>query len=1006
MRFSPISCLPSMMLKGLYTIPAGAPFADFLARGLVQELGATHDPLSLASVTLYLPTRRAVRTVTEAFARNMGGAALLPQIRALGDVDEEDLIFDPATDDFDLLPSIEPLRRRLLLATLVQRWAERRRESRPGLVQSSALARQLARFLDEIETSNADLARLNDLVPPSLAEHWADVRDFLFFLAEAWPSILDAENAIDPAVRRNLAMARLTLNYRELAPTSLVVAAGTTGSIPATAELLSVIAQLPKGAVVLPGLDRDLDAASWDALTPVHAQFGMKQLLARIGGERSDVRDWPGSGAARGPRAALLREALRPAPTTDAWRALADCGASEIETGLDGISLVTAAHPAEEALAIALMLREAIDVPDRSAALVTPDRNLARRVAAELRRWNIVIDDSAGVPLANTPPAVFLSLLGEAAADFFSPVALLALLKHPLAAASAQPGEFRRSVRALDRFVLRGPRPDPGLAGIAKAIANSRADADESGRVALLAELASWFGALTNMLEELASAMNMRAMSLPKLVELLQTAGERLATTDTEEGNDRLWRGEAGNAAAELIEQLKRAGADLIDIEPRAFPTLFRNLAEERAVRPAHGRHPRLAILGPLEARLQHFDLIVLGGLNEGTWPAAAQADPWLSRPMREALGLESPERAVGLSAHDFATLAAHPQLRLTRSAKVDGTPTVASRWVQRLEQLTRGLKLNPRLKTAQPFSVYAMHLATPDCAAESAPRPEPRPPVSRRPRALSVTQIETWLRDPYAIYARHVLRLKPIDPLDAEIGPMDRGSAMHEILERFIRESNEKFPSNAAARLIGISEEIFAAHGVPQSTLALWRPRFARAAAWFVQHEHSRRERIAHSFLEVSGRIAIDAPGGTFMLTARADRLDELRSGGAVIIDYKTGKPPTDSQVGAFASQLPLEGAILERGGFQGVEALAPVELVYLRFSGGDPPGDSHVVKGDPRQIVANTYYNLVRLISEFDREETAYPSRVAPFSKTHAGDYDHLARVREWSLSGWEGA
>jgi ATP-dependent helicase/nuclease subunit B len=261
-------------------------------------------------------------------------------------------------------------------------------------------------------------------------------------------------------------------------------------------------------------------------------------------------------------------------------------------------------------------------------------------------------------------------------------------------------------------------------------------------------------------------------------------------------------------------------------------------------------------------------------------------------------------------------------------------------------------------------------------------------------------------LRDPYAIYARHVLRLKPLDPLDAEIGPMDRGSAMHEILEHFIRESSDGFPPNPVARLIGISEEIFARYGVPQATLAVWRPRFARAASWFVADERRRQPEILRSFLEIKGRLKIEAPAGDFILTGRADRIDELRAGGAAIIDYKTGMPPSNSQVGLFASQLPLEGAILERRGFEGVDTLSPAQLVYIRYSGGEQPGETRIVKGDAQQLVAETYANLVRLIAEFDREETAYVSRVAPFRADAAGDYDHLARVREWSLSGWDGA
>lgn len=989
------------MRRGIYTIPPGVSFADTLARGLVEELDATNDPLALAAATIYLPTRRSARVLGESFARRLAGAALLPDIRPLGDVDEEEILFDPWADDLFFPPAIHPIRRRLLLATLVRRWAEQSRDMPPGFAQAAAMARHLARFLDEAETQNADLGALETLAPEPLASHWAQAREFLIWLRAEWPKLLAAVQAVDSATRRNLLLGELARQYSDKPPKAPVIAAGTTGSIPATADLLRLIATLPQGAVVLPGLDRVLDDESWGRLDPGHPQYGMKQLLDRMNLCRDDVLDWPGAGAGSDARIALLREALRPAPTTDAWRALAERGSDRMAQGLEGIGIVEAAHPGEEALAIALMLREAVEQGGKTGALVTPDRGLARRVAAELARWEIAIDDSAGTPLVQTPPAVFLSLLAEAAAAEFAPVPLLALLKHPLAACGERPSDFRRRARLLDRYVLRGPRPDPGLAGIAKAIA-ARCDAAENSHTPIFRELDEWFAGIKNLLGPFANAMTSRSASLPELVALHRATAECLAATDSEEGSERLWRGNDGNAAAELLETLWRASEDLPLVESSAYPRLFRQLADENAIRPAYGRHPRLAILGPLEARLQQFDLVVLGGLNEGAWPHSAVADPWLSRPMREKLGLESPERAIGLAAHDFASLAAQPCVRLVRSLKVDGTPTVASRWLQRLQQLARGLKLEDQLKATQTYADYAALLAAPDRAPVPAPRPAPRPPLSKRPRELSVTEIETWLRDPYAIYAKHVLRLAPLEALDAEIGPLDRGRAMHEILERFIRECAERLPPHPLARLIGISEEVFASHGVPQVTLAVWRPRFARAAQWFVEDEQKRRPEILRSFLEVKGRIEIEAPGGRFILKGRADRIDSLRAGGGAIIDYKTGNPPSDSQVGVLAPQLPLEGAILEDGGFENVGALAAARLVYIRFSGGDVAGETRVVTGNARERVAKTRADLLRWIADFDRVDTPYLSRIAPFRTDSAGDYDHLARVREWSISG----
>ncbi|MGD0193018.1 MAG: double-strand break repair protein AddB [Rhizomicrobium sp.] len=993
------------MAVNVFTIPAGAAFAELLVRGVLQQ-SDTRDPFALADTTILVPTRRAVRTLSDSFARNLGGSALLPQIRPLGDVEEDELLFDLTTEDFSLPPVVDLVRRRLLLASLVDRWDRARHdgESTFGFAQAASLARGLGQFIDEAETQGADLAKLEELAGSAFAEHWQHVRDFLVFMRDEWPKVMAAEGVINPAARRNLALAALATRFRNSPPKAPVIAAGTTGSIPATAMLLRTVATLPLGAVVLPGLDRDLDDDSWARLDEGHAQFGMKQLLARMEIDRHDVRDWSAAHE-NTQRALLLRETLRPAPTTDAWRALAAGGRDAIGAGLDGLSLIEAGHPAEEAATIALILRHALEKSGQTAALVTPDRTLARRVAAELGRWDIAIDDSAGRPLANTPPGAFLSLVADAATSNFAPVALLALLKHPLASAGQEPHEFRHRVRELDRYALRGPRPDPGLCGIAKAIQGARAQSKSDAHKALLASLLHWWGGVAALLEPFAHAMMRPRIRLGELVRLHAQTAEHLAATRTDKGYSRLWAGQAGESARELVTAFERADSDLPVIEPAAYPVLLRMLAEERAVRPAYGTHPRLAILGPLEARLQHFDVAVLGGMNEGTWPHPAPADPWLSRPMRKTLGLESPERRIGLAAHDFATLASGPRVYFTRSLKSEGTPTVASRWVERLRQLTKGLGLQDRLACSESYTAYASAMSVPDGAPAAEARPNPAPALPLRPRSLSVTEIETWLRDPYAIYAKHILRLRPLDPLDAQIGPLERGTAIHLVLERFLRLCETGIPADALNVLLAEGDAVFAEMGIPRASLALWKPRLARASEWFVGIERQRRARIDRSFLEVSGERIFTSKGGDFRLRGRADRIDVLRNGSAVIIDYKSGNPPTNKQVEILlAPQLPLEAAMLAAGGFADIGERTTSELVYIRFSGGQIPGEYKPIKGNVGDLVSRSVELLVGRIALFDDETTAYTSRVIPFSSDIGGDYDHLARVREWSASGWK--
>ncbi|HEV7959487.1 MAG TPA: double-strand break repair protein AddB, partial [Rhizomicrobium sp.] len=687
--------------------------------------------------------------------------------------------------------------------------------------------------MDDAERQGADLAKLEELAPMSLAAHWQNVARFLVLIRDQWPGLLTAERALNPAARRNLALAALAERLEKHPPSGMVIAAGSTGSIPATARLLAAIARLPNGALVLPGLDRGLDEQSWRALDPGHPQFGLKQLLDAAGEDRASVKDWH-SASINPLREKLLSESLRPAPTTDHWRALADQGGGGIVEGLKGVQLVAAADPAEEALVIALALRETLEHDGRRAALVTPDRDLARRVAAELSRWEIAIDDSAGRPLAHTSAGAFLCLLAKAAEVEFAPVPLLALLKHPFASLGDDPAHFRAMARALDRLALRGPRPDPGLAGVSRSIARMGDGARKQDDREECARLLPWWEKVSAVLAPLEQVFAKADAPLDALIVTHLEAAQLLSCRDARDCP--IWRDADGEAAALFFAQFRDGAAGVPPLEPRAYPGLLRTLMMKAPVRPRFNRHRAIAILGPLEARLQSFDLVILGGLNEGSWPGAVSADPWFSCPMRETLGLERPERMIGLAAHDFAMLAAGPNILLTRAAKVEGAPTIASRWLQRMTQLTAGLEL----KIAEgPFASDARRLSHMHALTPAEP-PMPRPPVSARPRKLSVTEIETWLRDPYAIYAKHVLKLEPWDPLDAAIGPLERGQALHKALELYKR----RFPSppeDAVAQLMAIADQVFEELAIPKAMLAVWRPRFECAARWFAGFEQER---------------------------------------------------------------------------------------------------------------------------------------------------------------------
>jgi ATP-dependent helicase/nuclease subunit B len=974
-------------LNGVYNIPAGQSFVDALAVGLERTYGG--EPAALARVLVLLPTRRAVRSLREAFLRrHAGDPMLLPRMRPIGDVDDEELDIDiggGGSEALDLPPAMDGLRRVLLLADVIAR----AHGDDIGAPQAALLARELAGFIDQLQTEDVPLSALSGLVPDDYAEHWQKVLAFLDVLDAPWRAILTAEDASDPMARRNLLLRAQADRWRARPPDYPVIAAGSTGSIPATADLLATVVSLPAGAVVLPGLDKTMDAAGWRAVGPVHPQYNLKRLLERMELDPAAVADWPAADAPAS-RVELLREAMRPSETTDAWRDLPPFGADAVT----GLSRIDCSGPREEAQTIALLMREALETPGRTAALVTPDRGLGRRVAAELRRWQVDVDDSAGTPLAATPPGAFLLLTAEMLAEDLAPVALLAALKHPLAAAGRPRGSFNAMVRALDRNVLRGPRPAAGFDGLLAVMRTS----SQHVTGAMLALVQDMRDAAAPAVAALAQS----SVALSDLVRAHVAFAEWLARDET--GDTRLWDADAGEAAMQFIAGLLGAGAGLREISPGGYAALLAVLMQGQTLRPRYGLHPRLNIWGPLEARLQQADLLILGGLNEGTWPAASNVDAWLSRPMREAAGLSPPERRIGLAAHDFVQAAAAPQVVLTRAAKVDGAPTVPSRWLLRLDQVLAAAGLQIDSQRAVDVAEWQDGLDRVDAFRPADP-PAFAPPLDARPRDLFVTRIETWMRDPYQIFARYILKLRALDPLAADPGAADRGNVIHKALDDFIRHHRSgALPADAYAQLLDYGRLAFAPWIDRPGVRAFWWPRFERIARWFIETEAARRPRVTPLAAEAKGSLRLsDGLSRPFELQATADRVDRTVDGGLIIVDYKTGAVPSNTDIrDGLANQLPLEAAIAAAGGFADVPAGAVTGLEYWRIGGGRVPGEIRGAPEDASVLVDTAMARLMAWIEMFNDPKTPYRSRPRPAAAPRFSDYDHLARVKEWSAGG----
>ncbi len=997
---------------------------------------ASNDPLELARATLYLPTRRAGRLAREVFLDRLGDAALLPRIVALGDLDEDEIAFaEAATGELaeaalSLPPAIAPLERRLLLSELILKWANsaevRTAHGAPLIANTPSaalgLADDLARLMDDMTTRQVSWDELDTLVPDDLDTYWQYSLRFLKIARDTWPALRAERGAIEAAERRDKL---IEAEAKRLAGSDApVIAAGSTGSMPATAKLLATIATLPHGALVLPGLDMHLDEASWqliagnakddshDGLPAAgHAQFAMHALLDRIGIKRDEVEQL--GGGEPHARDVLISEALRPAATTERWQqSLSNAGFHRaVDSGLASLSVVEAANAEEEALAIAVALRETLQDKGKSAALVTPDRALARRVVAALERWNVPVDDSGGDALAETSAGAFARLAVQVALHGLEPVPLLALLKHPLLRLGAAQGAHTHALATLERALLRGPRPSPGSESLARALKNFRDNRDE--------ELHRSDPRLKIRDEELDAAADLIAHLTPALapLETLKGHDQTLATFATchrtvienlsREGDDiAAFAGHDGTA-------LKRALDDLVD-SPSAqglavaradYAELFYAALGDRVVRRPEIRDVRVHIYGPLEARLQQIDRVVLGGLNEGTWPPETRSDPWLSRPMRRALGLDPPERRIGLSAHDFAQAFGAPDVILARAAKLAGAPTVTSRFVQRIAALAGDERWKQVIARGERYLDYARAL---DHPAEVSPakRPEPKPPRAARPSRLSVTAIEDWLRDPYTIYAKYILALAPLDAVDTPPGARDRGTVIHGAIGDYTAEFAQSAPADPQKELMRLGEARFKPLADYPEARAFWWPRFERIARWFAQWDHARREGLAALFAEIKGELTFAAGERTFTLSAIADRIERRNDGRYAILDYKTGQARTEKQVRTgLAPQLTLEAAILHEGGFKPIASGSVSEIAYVTLKGGEPAGlpcPINFKEGTPDTQAESALGKLKALVATFEDESKPYYSLVHPMWKTHYGDFDHLARVKEWSLTG----
>ncbi|MBK5934049.1 double-strand break repair protein AddB [Rhodovulum imhoffii] len=950
----------------LFGLPPGADFPRLLVVGLLARMRGC-PPETLARVELYVNTRRMQRRLTALFME--GPARLLPRIRLV-----TDLAGDPAFAD---LPApVPPLRRRLELAQLVGALLKARPDLGPGTAVYD-LADSLAALMDEMQGEGVPPEVLHGLDVSGLSEHWARSREFIALAEQVM-----AGDARDAEGRRREVVTRLAARWQEAPPDHPVLVAGSTGSRGATGLFMQAVARLPQGAVVLPGFDFDQPAAIWagldDALAAEdHPQYRFRALMRALDLPPEAVRRWSDAPAPCPARNRLVSLSLRPAPVTDQWR---DEGQhlEDLRAATSDMTLIEAPSPRVEALAIALRLRKAAE-EGRAAALITPDRTLARQVTAAMDRWGVEPDDSAGLPLPLAAPGRLLRHIAALFGQALTAEALLTLLKHPLVATGGARGDHLRWTRDLELFLRKGGPAFPDRAALDRWAA-----AHADGR-------AGWATWLADTLEPCAT-VGVRSLK-DHLIHHIALAEALAAGAEGTPGA--LWDGPAGEQARATCGTLTAEAGHGGEMAPADYAGLFTAVLRREEVRNPVQAHPGVMIWGTLEARVQGAGLLILGGLNEGVWPETPPPDPWLNRQMRKEAGLLLPERRIGLAAHDFQQAVGAKEVVLTRAIRDSEAETVPSRWLNRLQNLLGGLhgqggpeRLADMRSRGARWVALAQALDVPDAPATPASRPSPCPPVAARPRTLPVTGVERLIRDPYAVYARYILNLRPLEPLARAADARLRGTLLHDVLEKFVREG-----TSSRDRLLEIAAGVLEQQTPWPAARRLWLARLARVADWFLDREAARKTEGAVLALERVGAVTVDG----FTLTAKADRIDRLHDGRLAIYDYKTGTPPTLKAMDAFDKQLLLEACIAELGGFGDIPPASVAKVAYIGLGSSPKEVENPLADG----LTGKTWVDFRKLVASYQSRAQGYTARNNLQKRNMATDYDGLSRHGEWDES-----
>jgi ATP-dependent helicase/nuclease subunit B len=977
-----------MRRDSLFTIAPHAPFlptlVDRVLDGTLLRGWQREGAFWLSDVTIILPTRRSRLALAAEFAKKLGGTVLLPDIRTFGGEHAEEEPFLPPYDLPPSAPAASLLERRLALSRLVRVFAEQAGSfaTPPSASEVFWLADSLGTVFDDLTIEGVPASALRELVPEELAGNWQQILQFLEVALTYWPQHLEAIGKTDAAEARNERLARQADAAIHLYGDRPVIAAGSTGSIPATAKLLAAIADLPSGAVVLPGLDTSFSPQQHDLMLKgeafeSHPQFVLMKLLRRLGAAVADVSELAGDN----PRTRFVRAALAPAAETPHWAA--QRATIDVDAALNGAAILAAPNADTEARAIALAARATL-AEGRTVGIISRDQTLARRIAVELKRYGVNVDDAAGTPLYQSAAGRLARQVLAVAASNFAAVDTVALLRNAAVSLGIGRGDVWRAADDLD-WQLRRNRPLAGLPGLIGL-------SDRESLHAVLAALGTALAPITTLVAKPSIAAADLAAALVAAID-----------------------GLVGDIDLPGSPEFRRWADEAASLGPvgTPFPPLFLDSVLKALLTgvTAAGQPTErddIAIWGELEARLQSPDLMILAGVNEDIWPPVADPGPWLSRGMRLGIGLEPPERRQGQAAHDFAMAVGNANVLIAYARRIGTSPALPSPLLQRLdafigEDAAKTLRRQGARWLAEAQAIDHAGIPRP------APRPSPNPPAKDRPRRLSITEIEPLMRSPYDIYAKHVLRLRRQEPLGTEPSARERGTMIHGVFEKAVTAHLDLESSEALREMMGLAQGAFAGLDAIKERRDIWLKRFERAAVQFLAYERGRDDEIAERHAERKGEWRFPALDG-FTLVGKADRIDIRRDGTLEIIDFKTGGVPSPGDMRAFdAPQLLLEAAMANAGVFAEIGPRETAELTYIKIGLGPAAFQVTPFRLPKGMALMDAVDEIVRRmqrhVDTFLLHDLPMTARVRPRvetgRKSYPGDYDHLARTDEWTLT-----